>query len=248
MLILSTLLCLAGVTRAQDMGNQNRDGDSTRHHRNYQSWKQHGRSDSLSHRNGFAYDHGRGRYPRRGMKRYHHSGHTHQHSWYAYAPVHYTPGQRKQVQAINESYRKKSADLYKNDNLTLREYKSQLLALQKDRKAKMNALLTADQKTAIANWKKRADEHAQISAAARLERMKIRLNLTDLQTASIKSQQQMLRSQMLAIRENDNLLPEQKREQMRDLVSKQKDALKSVLTPDQLSQLESMHKQRFSRS
>ena len=45
-------------------------------------------------------------------------------------------GATQTMHTINEDYRKKSQDLYKQDNITLREYKSQLLALQKDKKSK----------------------------------------------------------------------------------------------------------------
>jgi Spy/CpxP family protein refolding chaperone len=79
-------------------------------------------------------------------------------------------------------------------------------------------------------------------AAAHLERMKIKLNLTDAQAATIKTQQQNMRKQMQSIRENDNLMREQKMEQMKALFAKNKEAMKSVLTPEQFSQLENMHK------
>jgi hypothetical protein len=71
--------------------------------------------------------------------------------------------------------------------------------------------------------------------------MKIRLNLSDEQAATLKSQQANLRSQFQSIRENDNLLPQQKMEQMKALAMKRQDALKSVLTPDQLSKFQAMH-------
>jgi hypothetical protein len=159
--------------------------------------------------------------------------------------LHYTAEQRQQTQAINQSYRKKTIDLYSNDNLTLREYKAQLLALQKEKKTKLEDLLTADQKEARERWKKQARENAQVREAARLERMKIHFQLSDAQTASIKTQRTGFRSQMQSIHENDALLPYQKMEQIKALAAKQKDMMKSVLTPDQYSEFENMHKQRL---
>jgi succinate dehydrogenase flavin-adding protein (antitoxin of CptAB toxin-antitoxin module) len=159
--------------------------------------------------------------------------------------IHYSPEQRKQLMAINAEYNKKRSDLYKNDNLTLREYKAGLVSLAKDKKSKLENLLTQDQKNKIAEFKKKRDEDRQVRAAAHLERMKIRLNLTDQQTASIKSHEQSMATQIRSIRENDNLLSYQKRDQIKQLAEKQKDELKSILTPEQLSQLENMHKQRF---
>ena len=147
--------------------------------------------------------------------------------------------------AINSEYRKKREDLYKNDNLTLREYKAGLVSLQKDKKARLQNLLTPEQKNSIAEIKKKRDEDRQVNAAGRLERMKIRLSLTDQQTASLKLQQQKLATEVRSIRENDNLLAYQKKEQIKQLSEKQKDELKSILTAEQLSQLENMRKQHF---
>jgi Spy/CpxP family protein refolding chaperone len=159
--------------------------------------------------------------------------------------VHFSPEQRKQARSINETYRKNAADLYKNDNLTLREYKSQLLALQKEKRSKMKALLTPEQKDQVAKWKKQAGENAQVRDAAFLERMRLRLQLSDAQAANIKSQRVSLRTQMQSIHENEDLLPYQKMEQIKAMRDKNKDIMKSVLTPEQLTEFENMHKQRL---
>jgi hypothetical protein len=159
--------------------------------------------------------------------------------------IHFTPEQRKQSEAINREYRQKSADLYKNDNLTLREYKSRLIVLQKEKKSRLKAVLTDEQKDQMTSWRKQASENAQVRDAALLERMRIRLELNDSQIASIKSQRTVLRTQMHSIRENEDLLPDQKMDQIRALAGKQKEMMKSVLTPEQYSTFENMHTQRL---
>ena len=143
--------------------------------------------------------------------------------------------------AINTEFKQKQEALYKQDNLTLGAYKSQLLALQKDKKARTEGLLTADQKQQVAKWKQRASDNAQVMAAARLERLKLNLQLSDDQEAKIKSQDASFREQLAGIRDNDNLLPDQKRDQMKALFDKQKDAIAAVLTPDQQAKLKTMH-------
>jgi|SRR5579862_2329723 len=158
---------------------------------------------------------------------------------------HYTADQRRQMHAINQDYRKQQQDLYRQDNLTLREYKSRLLALQKDRNSKLQNLLTPEQKTAMANWKKRRSEDRQVRAAAQLERMKIRLKLSDEQVSKIQSQESDLHSQIAQIRQNDDLLPDQKRDQLKALFEKRDLAMKSVLTPEQYSQFEKFHHRHF---
>ncbi len=244
------ILVLAGwATKAQSTNGQGSMSDSTHRHHAYHNWSRSGGSDSLHKRNfnGFSRDRGEAmnHFNRQGggMDRFHSYDRN---RFGGHGPrLHYSPEQRKQMQAINTEYHKKSADLYKNDNLTLREYKAQLLVLQKEKKSKLQNLLTPEQKNQVAAFKKRADENAQVMAAAHLERMKIRLKLSDNQVTAIKSQQQKMRTQIQSIRENENLMADQKREQIRSLAMKQKDEIKSVLTPEQVSQLDSMHKQRF---
>src|SRR5580704_12638409 len=124
--------------------------------------------------------------------------------------IHYTPEQRTQVMAINKDYRQKREDLYKQDNITLKQYKAGLLALNKEKKSKLQALLTPQQKDQIAARHRKMDENHQVMAAAHLERLRLQLNLTDDQVAQIKAGQQNLHNQTQAIRDNDNLLPEQK--------------------------------------
>ena len=77
---------------------------------------------------------GRGQYAQRGFGRgqFGHGGFGHRGFGHGrqFGPR-YTPQQRQQVAAINKDYRQKSADLFKQDNLTLKQYKAGLIALQK---------------------------------------------------------------------------------------------------------------------
>lgn len=159
--------------------------------------------------------------------------------------IRYTPEQRKQLAAINKDYQQKSADLFKKDNITLKEYKAGLVTLQKERKSKTEALLTQQQKDQLATRRTRMSENMQVMGAARMERLKLRLNLTDDQVAKIKSGEEGFHNQLKAIRENDNLLPQQKREQMKDLMGKNKDIVKSVLTPEQQTKFDEMNRHRM---
>ncbi|MHA4812062.1 hypothetical protein ACX0G9_28455 [Flavitalea flava] len=156
--------------------------------------------------------------------------------------IHYTPEQRTQVMAIQKEYHQKSADLFKNDKMTLGQYKAQLIALQKERKNKMDALLTPEQKDKLAQHKKQASENRQVMAAARLEKLRIRLSLNDDQVAKIKTGQENLSAQAKILHENEDLLPQQRRELLKNLFVKQQDNLKAVLTPEQLSKFQEMQK------
>ena len=158
--------------------------------------------------------------------------------------IHYTPEQRQQVAVINKDFRQKQQDLFKQDNITLKQYKSNLLSLEKDRKAKLQALLTQQQKDQIATRRKRMDDNHQVKAAARLERLRLNLNLTDDQVAKIKAGQSNLHDQAKAIHDNESLLPQEKREQMHALMMTRIDNLKTILTPDQYTKFQQMFHHR----
>jgi Spy/CpxP family protein refolding chaperone len=158
--------------------------------------------------------------------------------------VHYTPDQRKQVMAINKDYRQKAADLFKQDNITLKQYKAGLITLQKEKKTKLEGLLTPLQKDEVALRRKRRTDDAQLKADSRLERLKQSLSLTDDQVAKLKTGQDNLRTQAEAIRANDNLLPQEKHEQMKTLMTTRNDNFKTILTPDQYTKFQQMMSHR----
>jgi len=230
-------LGLAARTHAQSP-SQNQTGnqsDTTHHHYGmHRGWGQ-GQSGWASRgerHHGFGH---RGQGGHRGFGRGERGGWAHQ------GGIHYTPEQRQQLMAINKDFKQKSEALFAQDNITLKQYKAGLIALQKDKKAKLAALLTPQQKNEIAEHRKRMTENAQVMEVARLERLRLHLNLTDDQVAKLKAGQENLRSQVKAIHENDNLLPQEKRLQMKALLAKRNDTYKSVLTPDQYTQFEKMH-------
>jgi hypothetical protein len=218
-------LSLGWAAQAQSTGSNNMPSDTTHHPGMHHAWG--GRNRENFRHNNF----GRGR-----------------EGWAGRGPgIRYTPGQRKQVMAIDKEYRQRSEDLFKKDNSTLKEYKAGLLALQKEKKSRLEALLTQKQKDERVARTKRMSENAQVMAAARMERLKLRLNLTDDQVAKIRTGQESLRNQAKAIHENNSLLPRQKMEQMKALMAQHKDMVKSVLTPDQQAQFEKMSNRRGGR-
>jgi Spy/CpxP family protein refolding chaperone len=156
-----------------------------------------------------------------------------------------TDDQRQQLKKLNDSYHQQLAALQGNDKISLGDYKKQLAALHKSHEEQVQGVYTDEQKKQLAEFKNKRNINMQAAAAARLERLKLELNLTDEQVGKIKGQQEQMHSQLTALHENSALLPEQKREELKTLFAKEKDAFKTVLTPDQLSKLDSLHKDRF---
>ena len=163
------------------------------------------------------------------------------------AALHPSAEQIKQGLAINEDFHQQLAALQKNDKISLGEYKTKLAALHKDRKTKLLALLTDKQKEQLAQHKKNAEINAQVRNVAHLERLKLTLGLSDAQMSSIKVKQVEMRSKVKAIHENDALLPEQKKEELKSLMAQRKDFIKSVLTPEQQVKADSLIKNRRSK-
>ena len=234
-LAISGIVFLALAAKAQSPGGQNNLSDSTHRHAYRNQWQR---------QDGNNFHRGQDGYGRDRNMAYNRNNHMRGHRFHSRRGprIHYTPAQRKQMMAINAEYRKNSEELFKMDNITLKEYKSRLLVLQKDKKDKLQGLLTSEQKDQIAKWKKQSAENAQVRSAAQMERMKIRLNLNNDQVATIQSKQAAFKAQVKSIHENDGLLPQEKMEQIKALASNQRDAIKSVLTPEQISTFENMHR------
>ncbi|HXB92552.1 MAG TPA: hypothetical protein VNU72_09695, partial [Puia sp.] len=238
-LLFSGALFLGWAAKAQTSGS-NMASDTTHRPGMYRHWRGGGRNGghSLAKRDGF----------RRGQNGFRPDDGSGGRRWADRgAGIRYTPEQRKQVMAINKDYRQKSADLFKKDNITLREYKAGLVALSKEKKSKLEGLLTQQQKDERTARMSRMSENSQVRQAAFLERLKLRLSLSDDQVAKIKTGENNWRSQLKALHDNDNLLPQQKREQMMDLMTKQKEVIKSALTPEQQTKFDEMSRRRGPR-
>ena len=156
--------------------------------------------------------------------------------------LHLTPDQLKQAKTINDDFHKQLASLQGNDKISLGDYKSKLAAIHKDRKTKLLAVLNDKQKEQIAQHKKNAEINAQVKNAARLERLKLTLGLSEEQLSKIKTKQTELHSKIKAIHENDALLPEQKKEELKSLMAQRKDFIKTILTPEQQTKADSLRK------
>ena len=60
--------------------------------------------------------------------------------------LNFTDAQKAQAKTINEDSRKKMQELNKNVSITVKEMRDRKAAIHKERKSKMDGLLTADQK------------------------------------------------------------------------------------------------------
>jgi Spy/CpxP family protein refolding chaperone len=161
--------------------------------------------------------------------------------------LHFSDQQKQQLKSIRSDYHKKLMDLKKNEDITVRESKTRLHALRKDYRSQLQAMLTPEQKNQVAKMKQERMQMAKIDANARAEKMKIKLGLSDTQASQLKDIRTGMRTKIKSIHADNSLSQEQKKEQVKALVLQQKDQLKTILTPDQLQQLQEMRGQHHRR-
>ncbi len=81
-----------------------------------------------------------------------HSGpgmHHKKHGGMDFKALNLTEEQKSQMKSQRDAFRKQMDELKKNDNITVKEWKSRMETLRKDQKSKMEGILTADQKAKL---------------------------------------------------------------------------------------------------
>jgi Spy/CpxP family protein refolding chaperone len=148
-----------------------------------------------------------------------------------------TDAQKQQVKALNEEYKGKMKALRSNDDAKLGDVKKQSRALREEQRAKMQNILTAEQKAKMAELKEKRKSAEKAKGAKRFEQMQKDLSLTADQSAKLKAQNEQFRTQAEAIKNNSSLSREQKKEQFKALSEQRKESMKSILTAEQLQKM-----------
>jgi Spy/CpxP family protein refolding chaperone len=158
--------------------------------------------------------------------------------------LNFSEAQKAQLKLDKENYRKQLQELNKNENITVKESRDRRSALHKEQQAKMQSLLTPEQKSKMAQIK--ADHKAKAAQhnAARIEKMKTRLNLSDEQVVKMKAQHEAMRAKFKAIKEDDKMDRVAKQEKLSALKAQMKEEHKKIFTPEQLQKMETMKKER----
>jgi hypothetical protein len=77
--------------------------------------------------------------------------------------------------------------------------------------------------------------------------MKQTLNLTDEQSAKLKTNREAMQQKIKSIREDQSLNDESKKEKVKELMKQQKENMRSILTEDQLKKLDELKQKRGTR-
>ncbi|MEI9958142.1 MAG: hypothetical protein WDM90_17965 [Ferruginibacter sp.] len=163
------------------------------------------------------------------------------------AQLNFSDAQKSQAKVYREEYRKKLQELDKKENITVKEAREQRMALRKEQAAKMQSLLTPEQKNKIEQFKVEGKAKMQQHYAARMDKMKAKLNLTDDQVAQLKTEREGMMAKLKAIKEDDTMDRAAKREKLMALRAEMKAAHQKIFTPEQLKQMEDMKKERMDK-
>jgi Spy/CpxP family protein refolding chaperone len=172
--------------------------------------------------------------------RYHHRGEN-------FKSLNLTAEQQTQLKALREENRKKMAKLKKNDNITVKEWKTKMSAQRAEQKAKFESILTTEQKAQLQKQREERKSHFGERSGRRMDRIKADLNLSDDQSARLKAKRESMSAKMKSLREDKSLSDEDRKTQTKALMQKQKEEMKSILTEEQIKKLEERQRERPQR-
>lgn len=149
-----------------------------------------------------------------------------------------TDEQKTELKSVNEDYKQQMTELKKNEDITVREWKSKMATIRKDHHEKVEKLLTPEQKASLKKMRQEHKNDMKKHGEQRLEKMKKELGLTDDQVSALKKNHEDMAQKFKAVHDDKSLTDEQKKVQMKEYKKQQHDSLKSILTPEQLQKLE----------
>ena len=156
--------------------------------------------------------------------------------------------QKQKVKSLREETRKQIEELKKDENMTVKDWRDKREAIRKDHREKIQSLLTTEQKAQLEKSKMERRVEVEESAKARIEKMKQDLKLSEEQSAKLQSSRDLLRQKMQALREDQSISDEAKKEQMKELMKQRKENLRSILTDEQWKKLQEENQKRHNKT
>lgn len=169
---------------------------------------------------------------------------THHRQKFTHKNLNLTEAQKEQLKAHRQSSRAQLAELEKNENLTVKEYKARKAEIRKSQKEQMDQLLTEEQKLALSNAgmnrEGRSSEHHRFN----MDKMKSSLNLSEEQVSKLKQHQNKRKIEIQAIKGDKQLTAEERKERMKEIKVESKTLYKEILTPAQFEKMQLMKKEK----
>lgn len=177
--------------------------------------------------------------PTHEMKRKHHRGEE-------FKKLNLSEEQKAKLKALREESRQQREELKKNDNITVKEWRAKMEAQRKAQREKFQSILTEEQKAQLKKSKEERTARIKERSNGRMEKMKAELNLSEEQSAKLKANREAMAEKIKSLREDKSLSDENRKEQVKELMKKQKEEMKSILTEEQLKKLEEKKRHRYS--
>lgn len=150
--------------------------------------------------------------------------------------------QQAQLKSIHENYQTRIAKLREDKSISAADLKTKTAELKKEQREKAQSILTTDQKSQIANNKDGKEGMRNGRRNGGAEKWQSKMNLTQEQSARLKESRTAMQSKIKAIKSDNTLTDEQKKEQVKALSKQQKESLKSILTPEQMEKMKNDRK------
>lgn len=183
--------------------------------------------------------------PSKGNKHAMHRKHNMHHK--GWGKLNLTENQKQQTKTLNESYKQQITDLRSNKTISETEAKQRINAIRKEHKEKMMNILTAEQKNQLEQIRKEHKEKEIAKRAEHFKQMQTKLGLNADQVSRLKTQQTEFKSKMQAVKNNNSLTQDQKKEQFKTLAQEHKQQRETILTAEQKTKMEEWKKNRQSR-
>lgn len=173
-----------------------------------------------------------------------HKGGKHQRDGQGMKDLNFSDAQKAQMKTNREEYKTKMNQLKQNQNMSVKEFNEKKQALHEEQKAKMQAMLTPEQKAKMAESKAKHEQQRTEMQAKRFEKMKTDLALSNDQASKLKAHNEATHAKLKALKENESLSKEQKHEQAKAIKEASKAERKNILTAEQLKKIDEMKKDR----
>ena len=134
------------------------------------------------------------------------------------------------------------AELKKNDQLTVKDFKANKDAILQSQKDQVSGILTDEQKNQLAQNK--PNDRQGDNAGKNIGKMKEKLGLSEQQLTQIKANRDADQAKIKAVKENSQLSNSEKKEQLKVIKKDQENNLAQILSPEQISKMEQSRKNR----
>ncbi len=144
-----------------------------------------------------------------------------------------TQDQQTQIRDLLQKRRQQAQSIRQDTSLSAEQRQQQIQQLRQSTHQQVLGVLTPEQQTKLTELEKQRRGGGMAA-----------LNLTPEQRAKLQPIREQMRKDVLAVRQDSSLTPQQKQEKIRDIRQNATGQMKEVLTPEQQQQLEQMWQRR----